>query len=89
MRNSDPKRFIQARTVAEELGMAGMLAVLDLQIGACVATRDGMVPAGPTLIAALDRAHRLRMTGVQAAATAFVAECVLHADGADLGAGVW
>lgn len=58
-----------------------MLAVLDLQIGACLGTRDGMVRAAPTFIASMERARRLRMTGVQASATAFLAQSVLHGSG--------
>lgn len=83
MRSSDPTRLLRARSIAEELGMAGMLAVLDLQIGACVGTRDGMMPAAARFVASLDRARRLRMTAVQAAATAFLAQVALHGEGAE------
>lgn len=84
--SSDPSRFQQARDLAEELGLAGLLAVLDLQIGACTASRDGFVPAFPAFAAAYERASRLRMDGIRAAATAFIAECVLRAGGTRLAA---
>lgn len=67
--------------------MAGTLAVLDLHIGACIATKHGMVPAYPTFAAAEARARRLRLTGVRAAVLIFVAHCMVHAGGAPLGEG--
>jgi hypothetical protein len=63
---SDPTRFLQARPLAVRSGMAGTVAELDLSIGACVAMRDGFVPAFPIFARADARASQLHLIGLHA-----------------------
>jgi DNA-binding CsgD family transcriptional regulator len=77
---SDPTRFLQARPLAVRSGMAGTVAELDLSIGACVAMRDGFVPAFPFFARADARAGQLHLTGLHARTRVQIVQCLVHAD---------
>lgn len=79
--NSDPTRFLQARKLASAAGMVGLVAFLDLWIGATIAMREGFIVAYPTLARADFQSRQLRLFGIHGQTRAWIAQCLLHADG--------
>ena len=82
--DSDSTRFRQARELAVTAGMVGLVAFLDLWIGATIAMREGFVSAYPTLARADTQSRQLRLVGVHAQTRAWLAQCLVHADGETL-----
>jgi DNA-binding CsgD family transcriptional regulator len=81
---SDATRFHQARGIATAVGMAGMVAFLDMWIGLSIAMRDGFISAYPILARADAQARQLRLVGLHAQTRAHIAHCLVDADGQPL-----
>lgn len=73
LRRGTTDRLETARALAAEAGMLGTVTVLDLQIGAGAAARDGHVAALPWVERCAEQAALLRLPGARAAALVFVA----------------
>ena len=78
--DSDPTRDYQARERATAAGMLGTVAVIDTQIGAATAFREGFLAAYPIYVRADAQARQLQLTGPYAVTRAHLALCVLFAD---------
>ena len=78
--DSDPTRDYQARERATAAGMLGTVAVIDTQIGAVTAFREGFLAAYPIYLRADAQARQLQLTGPYAVTRAHLALCVLFAD---------
>ena len=72
-------RLEEARRRATDAGLLGTVAVLELQIGACVALREGQVAMLPWAERAMERADRLRAPAIAAASRCFAARGRLFA----------
>jgi DNA-binding CsgD family transcriptional regulator len=79
MRNSDPTRFCEARELANRAGMVGMVAAMDWRIGEAIISREGHVPAYPTVARADAQARQLHLTGLYAHTRTIVADCLIYA----------
>ncbi|NRQ40517.1 AAA family ATPase [Nonomuraea sp. NN258] len=73
LRSGRLDRLREAQQRAEEAGMPARAAVLDVQISACVSTRDGYAANLPWTERAMERADRLRLPSVGALARRFAA----------------
>ena len=78
--DSDSTRDYQARERATAAGMLGTVAVIDTQIGAVTAFREGFLAAYPIYLRADAQARQLQLTGPYAVTRAHLALCVLFAD---------
>ncbi len=78
--DSDPTRDYQARERATAAGMLGTVAVIDTQIGAATAFREGFLAAYPIYLRADAQARQLQLTGPYAVTRAHLALCVLFVD---------
>lgn len=65
LRGRGTARLLEVRALAHEAGMVATTAVLDLQIGAAIATQDGHVAAKPWVERAAAASQQLGMRGLR------------------------
>jgi DNA-binding CsgD family transcriptional regulator len=79
LRNGRLDRLEEAQLRALDAGMLALVAVLDVQMSACLTLRDGPSSALPSAERAMERAERLRLAQVGAVARYFAAMGRLYA----------